>query len=231
MEGIVVLDMENVLWWRDGIMSKKQSNPKDVLGIKKVPVSTLPATVKYEVGLAMLEGARKYGRHNYRVVGVRASVYYDALNRHIDSWWEGEEIDPDSGLPHLIKAIACLYVLRDSQLRGNCEDDRPPSQRIDFDRLNKVAEDIIKKYPDCVEPFTQKNLDLKEIDEIEFGLNDLVEIPMWPSEQRKNWTIIGFASGGAEAELMRFRCGTRSFVEISKLKHQKENRRMRGEKK
>ena len=75
----------------------KQTNPKDALGIKKAPISTVPANVILETGLALLEGARKYGRHNYRIMGVRASVYYDAVvGRHLAQWWEGEDIDKDS---------------------------------------------------------------------------------------------------------------------------------------
>lgn len=58
--------------------SAKPSNPKDTVGIRKAPMSTVSAAVMAEVGVAMLEGAAKYGRHNYRAVGVRASVYYDA---------------------------------------------------------------------------------------------------------------------------------------------------------
>ena len=82
---------------------KKATNPKDAVGIKKVPLSTVSSKVIMEMGLGMLEGARKYGRHNYRVAGVRASVYYDACMRHLMAWWEGEDIDPDSGLHHIIK--------------------------------------------------------------------------------------------------------------------------------
>lgn len=136
-------------------MSEKDTNPKDALGIKKAPVSTLPAGVKYGIGLAMLEGARKYGRHNYRVVGVRASVYYDAYNRHVDAWWEGEDIDPDSGLHHLDKAMACLIVLRDSMLKSNWADDRPPKNKIDFEELNQQAAGLIEKYPDSKKPYTE----------------------------------------------------------------------------
>ena len=44
----------------------KPTNPKDALGIKKAPLSTLPTGPMYEVALAMLEGARTYGRHKYR---------------------------------------------------------------------------------------------------------------------------------------------------------------------
>jgi len=130
-------------------MIEKPTNPKDAVGIAKVPLSTVSAPVIAEVGLAMMEGARKYGRHNYRDVGVRASVYYDATLRHMMAWWEGQDIDPDSGLSHVTKAIASLVVLRDSMMNRKLTDDRPPSPPdIDWiDVLNGQAKDIIEKYP------------------------------------------------------------------------------------
>ena len=135
---------------------KKDTNPKDAVGIKKVPRSTVPAPVIAEVGLAMLEGARKYGRHNYRSAGVRASVYYDAVGRHLDDWWEGTDLDPDSGLSHITKAIAGLVVLRDSMIQSNWVDDRPPVSPAGWQQeLNEKAAAIIEKYPDAVEPHTQ----------------------------------------------------------------------------
>lgn len=135
----------------------KDSNPKDAVGIKKVPFSTVPAKIIAEIGLALLEGARKYGRHNYRAIGVRASVYYDASLRHLSAWWEGEDIDPDSGLSHITKAIAGLVVLKDSMEIGNWADDRPPKIKHGWvQELNKKAEEIISKYPNPKEPYTDK---------------------------------------------------------------------------
>jgi len=137
-------------------LNSKDTNPKDAVGTKKVPFSTLPAKVLAEVGLALLEGARKYGRHNYRAVGVRASVYYDASLRHLTQWWEGEDIDPDSGLSHVTKAIAGLVVLRDSMMMGNWKDDRPPKIKDGWvQELNKKAAEIIEKYPNALEPYTE----------------------------------------------------------------------------
>lgn len=104
----------------------KDTNPKDAIGASKAPFSTVSAAVVSEIGLAMLEGALKYGRHNYRVFGVRSSVYYDAAKRHLESYWEGEDIDPDSKLLHLSKAMASLAVLLDATLSGMVNDDRPP---------------------------------------------------------------------------------------------------------
>lgn len=127
----------------------KDTNPKDAVGVRKVCFSVIPWAVIAELGLALLEGARKYGRHNWRVAGVRASVYVDACSRHISDWWEGVDIDKDSGLSHITKAIATLTVLRDSMIQGNWVDDRPPVTPPGWlEDLNKKASAIIDKYPD-----------------------------------------------------------------------------------
>ena len=135
----------------------KDTNPKDSVGVKKAPMHHLPVRVMMELGLSMLEGALKYGSHNYRKAGVRASVYYDALWRHIGAWWEGEDIDPESGVHHIIKAMTCLLVLRDSQHSGNWVDDRP--MRIGggalIQELNKMAAELIDKYPNPEEPYLE----------------------------------------------------------------------------
>lgn len=145
-EGYVSLSIENI----------KESNPKDAVGIRRVPYSTIPSNVMAEVGLAMLEGALKYGRHNYRAIGVRSSVYYDAVLRHLTAWWEGEDTDPDSGLPHIVKAIAGLAVLRDSQMIGNVVDDRPPSHDNGWQKeLNEKAGLLIDKYPRPKDAYTK----------------------------------------------------------------------------
>lgn len=136
---------------------KKNTNPKDAVGIRKVPYSTIPAEVTAEVGLGMLEGALKYGRHNYRVIGVRASVYYDAIQRHINAWWEGEDIDPESGLNHIVKLLTSGYVLRDAMINDNLVDDRPPKTKEKWvQEYNKIAGEILDKYPDPVPAYTEK---------------------------------------------------------------------------
>jgi hypothetical protein len=142
-------------------LTAKDTNPKDAVGTKKVPLSTVPAAVILEMGLAMLEGARKYGRHNYRIAGVRASVYYDAVIRHLTAFWEGEDIDPESGLSHITKAMAGLGVLRDSMIRENWVDDRPPAMPAGWQKAyNEKAGKIIEMYPDAKSPYTE--IDLKK---------------------------------------------------------------------
>ena len=137
---------------------EKPTNPKDSLGIKKVPIHVVSMPVLAELGLAMMEGARKYGAHNYRNSGVRASVYIDAVWRHLFlQFWEGEDIDKDSGVHHIAKAIACLCVLRDAMLADNWVDDRPLKYNVNVDNFNKQASNIIEKYPKCKDPFIEKN--------------------------------------------------------------------------
>ena len=129
-------------------MEIKDTNPKDAIGISKAPMSTVSAAVLMEVGVAMLEGASKYGRHNYRAAGVRASVYYDALMRHAMAWWEGEDLDPDSGMSHITKAIATLVVLRDAMIQDKFTDARPPRSAPFLPALNDTAAALLVKHAD-----------------------------------------------------------------------------------
>lgn len=136
---------------------QKGVNPKDAIGSAKNPHGCISRAVLAEVGLAMFEGARKYGRHNYRVSPVRAEVYFDACNRHLDAWWEGEDIDPDSGLHHLSKAIASLTVIRDAIIQGCWHDDRPPKTPPEhWEYIKKATAEILKKFPESKLPFTER---------------------------------------------------------------------------
>lgn len=139
--------------------STKPTNPKDHVGIKKRPFSTVSAAVIGEIGVAMMEGGRKYGRHNYRVMGVLASVYYDATIRHLTAWWDyGQNIDPDSGLHHVTKAIASLCVIRDAMINDRFNDDRPPKVSEEhLEYLQNRVNEVFEKYPESVEPFTELN--------------------------------------------------------------------------
>lgn len=141
-------------------MDTKPTNPKDKVGVKKVSPSRVSQRVIMAMSLGMLEGDRKYGGHNYRVAGVLTSVYFDATMRHLMAFWEGEDIDPDSGLPHIVKALSSMAVLTDAYYNGKLNDDRPPKLEDGWiAEFNKLAAAIIEKYPDRVEPFTQVRLD------------------------------------------------------------------------
>jgi hypothetical protein len=122
--------------------NEKDTNPKDMIAGGKVSPSLVPSSATLATAMAFLEGALKYGRYNWRVAGVRASVYYDALNRHAMAWWNGEDIDPKSGLPHLYKMSACIAILIDADLVGKLNDDRPP--RADVAGLIERLEEQVR---------------------------------------------------------------------------------------
>jgi hypothetical protein len=101
-------------------------NPKNRFGLAKVPMRLAPASARIQLALAFKDGARKYGPYNWRISGVKASIYWDAAMRHMDAWLDGEECAPDSGVHHLGHAMACLAIIIDAAETGQLNDDRPP---------------------------------------------------------------------------------------------------------
>lgn len=119
--------------------STKDTNPKDAIGVTKVPLHLVPETMRAYASVAFLEGALKYGTANWRVAGVRSSIYYAALQRHLSRWWNGEECEQirdeetgevTEGVPHLASALACIGIILDSREVGKLTDDRPPSANL-----------------------------------------------------------------------------------------------------
>lgn len=100
------------------------TNPKDMIGSDKMPYHLWPETATVLGCLGLLDGALKYGRGNFRKMGIRASIYYDAMQRHLKAWFEGEDLDPDSGLPHFAHLLACAALVVDAQAAGKLYDDR-----------------------------------------------------------------------------------------------------------
>jgi len=113
------------------------TNPKDLIGQKKVSLNLVPASSIIYQALAMEDGARKYGPFNWRSNKVIASIYVAAAMRHLMAWYDGEENAEDSQKPHLAHALACLGIIVDAKETGNLVDDRP---------LPGAANALIKKF-------------------------------------------------------------------------------------
>jgi hypothetical protein len=103
----------------------EDTNPKTQHGLKKAQHHLTPTTALEEMAGAFELGAKKYGAFNWREKTVSASTYVSAAKRHIDAWWERQEVDPESGRHHLGHALACLAILIDAQKFKNIVDDRP----------------------------------------------------------------------------------------------------------
>ena len=51
------------------------------------------------------------GRDNWKHVPDAKTRYYDAMQRHIDAWWQGEKKDSETGESHLAHAVCCALFL------------------------------------------------------------------------------------------------------------------------
>jgi hypothetical protein len=118
----------------DGVDTLRAStNPKDALGVRKAPLRLVPPALAIEVAPAMANGADKYGAYNWREKDVRATVYGEAILRHLFAWMDGEDRATDSGVKHLGHLGACVAILLDAEANGNLVDDRPdpgPAARL-----------------------------------------------------------------------------------------------------
>ena len=76
-----------------------------------------------EVGKVATFGAKKYKDHNWRGAQTNGA-YIDALLRHVCNWVDGEDNDPESGLPHLAHAAWNCLALLTFRLDGKTRDER-----------------------------------------------------------------------------------------------------------
>ena len=90
----------------------------------KSGVDQIPVEVLLEWGDVFSYGEKKYYRNNW-LKGNKFHEFYGSALRHIFAFWEGQEMDSESGIHHLAHAIWNLAALRYYQLHGLGEDDRP----------------------------------------------------------------------------------------------------------
>jgi hypothetical protein len=89
----------------------------------KVGVHLLPSGPLMQIAEVLDFGVKKYAAHNWRK-GFDWSRLSGAAMRHLLAWNEGEDIDPESGLPHLAHLGCCVLFLLEHQSRGLGTDDR-----------------------------------------------------------------------------------------------------------
>lgn len=100
-------------------------NPKDIAGKGKPQLHLIPMPALLEVAKAMASGAVKYGPYNWREKKITPGAYISAGGRHAGAYFEGQDLDPESGLHHLAHDIASKMILLDAILCGMVNDDRP----------------------------------------------------------------------------------------------------------
>jgi len=72
-------------------------------GSKMARLALIPVYAQIEEAKVHGMGAAKYDEYNWRK-GYPWSWSYDAMQRHLSAFWNGEDCDSESGLPHLAHA-------------------------------------------------------------------------------------------------------------------------------
>ena len=77
----------------------------------KARFDLLPPRPLADVARVFTKGAEKYEDRNWEK-GLRWGKHYAALQRHLHAYWGGEDLDPESGLPHLAHVVfGCLALM------------------------------------------------------------------------------------------------------------------------
>ena len=138
-------------------------DPKGEAGASKPGLGNISVVAQYYEGAVMAQGAKSYGAYNWCEHPMKASTYYNAILRHLNAWWLGEDIDPKSMFPHMAHIRASSGIIIDQQETRRMIDDRP-----------KTLADIHKAWDKitAVEEY-QEQLEAK-VEEVVKGVNQLL---------------------------------------------------------
>ena len=90
----------------------------------KVKVELIPPRWILALAEVLTKGAEKYEERNWEK-GMEWSKCYSAAQRHLLAFWDGEDLDKETGLPHVAHAAwNCLALLTYSE--EHQEDDNRP---------------------------------------------------------------------------------------------------------
>lgn len=87
----------------------------------KLEYGLLPPLALEETVKVLTFGAQKYERDNWQKVPDSKRRYFDALQRHVWAWKQGEQIDQESGIHHLAHAMCCLMFLYEHDVKYSKE--------------------------------------------------------------------------------------------------------------
>lgn len=91
---------------------------------EKPRTDLLPVRPLLKIAKVLTFGAKKYTDRNWEE-GFKYGRVYGAALRHLFAWWQGENIDTETGLSHLAHAACCILFLLEFEESGAGIDDRP----------------------------------------------------------------------------------------------------------
>lgn len=98
-------------------------------GTKPARFDLIPTDAIEKLARVFGYGSQKYEDNNWRK-GYNWSLSYAAALRHLNAFWGGEDLDPESGLPHVSHAAWHCLVLTTFMKEQPGKDDRFKSQEV-----------------------------------------------------------------------------------------------------
>lgn len=104
---------------------------QDKLDWSLVPMQHLEGMVR-----VLMFGTKKYAPHNWRK-GFPPSRITNSLQRHLNAFNTGEDIDPESGLPHTAHILCNALFLAGNQAEHPEMDDRYKPEPTNHEGLER----------------------------------------------------------------------------------------------
>lgn len=120
----------------------------------KLPYHLISPWILRALAVILGFGAKKYSARNWEQ-GMDWSRVFGALQRHTWAWWEGENVDPETGESHLWHAACCIMFLVDYEARGVGKDDRPNTPIKEDPTLDR-PEQLELPFPTLDDPLAQR---------------------------------------------------------------------------
>ena len=89
----------------------------------KIQYGLLPPLALKATAEILTFGAEKYEPDNWKYVPDSKRRYFDALQRHLWAWKDGEQNDLDTGKNHLAHAMCCLMFLYEHDVKYSKDSD------------------------------------------------------------------------------------------------------------
>lgn len=77
----------------------------------KVPLDLISPYFEDAIAQVLAFGVKKYGPWNWISSGFTVNRLEAAIKRHMNAWKMGQDLDPESGLPHLWHASCMMMFL------------------------------------------------------------------------------------------------------------------------
>lgn len=113
-------------------------------GVKEARYDLIPVEALEKLAILYGRGAAKYEDHNWRK-GYDWSKSYAALQRHANSFWRGEDIDEEMGLPHLAAVAFHAFTLMTFMEEQENFDDRYVQTELPMDSMSELEKELIRK--------------------------------------------------------------------------------------